>query len=162
MQCPPILTCLQKCKEILGLKKWSSQGVQKLLVEEGSKGGGDSGLGGGGRRVLDIKITSHESRPPLSPPSHSACNETVQNFCNVINLTGCLDREQKKKALSNQLQGGSKVSRKKEESRSGSVEYPHPVLGRFMGSGNREGNGLSYRAARLHRLAESIPELLKT
>jgi hypothetical protein len=27
---------------------------------------------------------------------------------------------------------------------------------------NREGTGMSYRPARLHRLAESIPELLKS
>ncbi len=36
------------------------------------------------------------------------------------------------------------------------------ILGQYMGSRNRVGIGLSYRPARLHRLVESIPGLLKS
>jgi hypothetical protein len=35
------------------------------------------------------------------------------------------------------------------------------ILEQSMGARNRVGTGLSYRPARLHRLAESIPGLLK-
>jgi hypothetical protein len=36
------------------------------------------------------------------------------------------------------------------------------ILEQSIGAGNRVGKGLPYRPARLHRLAESIPGLLKS
>jgi hypothetical protein len=41
-------------------------------------------------------------------------------------------------------------------------EYSAGILQQSMGARNRVGIGLSYWSARLHRLAESIPELLKS
>jgi hypothetical protein len=41
-------------------------------------------------------------------------------------------------------------------------EYSAGILKQSMGARNRVGIGLSYWPARLHRLAESIPGLLKS
>jgi hypothetical protein len=92
--------------------------------------------------------------------SYKYVRQNVENFVFSIEIPGFL-----------QFLSPSKISWNLEESmearnRGGIGFLYRPVssatLEQSIGDGNRVGIGLSYQPARLHRLAESIPGLLKS